>query len=123
MAEDRRIHPEEEPISLEGPEEAESVRLVGGAGGGSSLRAFDSGSALGSTVAKKFTRPLNLTGQGATRCRVFHSKIAVASLEFMEGQINEWLDKEKIEVKAVGHVIGTMEGKRPEPNVVVVVWY
>jgi len=64
-----------------------------------------------------------VTGQGATRCRIFHSKIAAAPLENMEQAINEWLDSEKIEVKNVGHVIGTMEGKRPEPNVIVMVWY
>ena len=71
----------------------------------------------------QFKRPLNADGSGATRCRLFHSKIAVASLEFMEHQINEWLDAEKIEIKHVSQIIGTMEGKRPEPNLMVIVWY
>ena len=41
----------------------------------------------------------------------------------MQRQINEWLDSDEIEVKQVGHLIGTMEGKRPEPNLRVMIWY
>jgi hypothetical protein len=54
---------------------------------------------------------------------VFRSRIAAAALDFMENQVNQWLDSEKIEIKHVGHVIGVMEGKTPEPNVIVMVWY
>jgi len=116
---------EDEPISLESDsaEEEEAISLVdteeAEAG---TLRAF--GAAAGKKrkeVALK--RPLNITGQGATRCRMFHSKIAAASLEFMEDQINQWLDSDKIEAKHVGHVIGVLEGKTAEPNLFVVVWY
>jgi len=102
---------EDEPISL--VEETETI--------GASVRAI--GSVLSAEKKAQFKRPLNLTGQGATRCRVFHSKIAMAPLENLEQTINEWLDSEKIEIKHVGHIIGTMEGKRPEPNLLVIVWY
>ncbi len=71
----------------------------------------------------EFKRPLNTDGSGATRFKLFHSKIALSSLEHMEDMINEWLESDKIEVKDVGHVIGIMEGKRPEPNVLVMIWY
>jgi len=71
----------------------------------------------------QYKRPPNSSSQGAIRCRIFRSKIAVASLEYLENQINNWLDGEDIDVKHVGHVIGIMEGKTPEPNLIVTVWY
>lgn len=80
------------------------------------------GSALGAEK-HQFVRPLNLSGKGATRCRIFHSRISIAPLEHMQKMINEWIDGEGIEVKHVSSVIGTMEGKSPEPNVVLVIWY
>lgn len=106
---------DEEPISIEGGDEVASsaVRAIGAAARG-----------VGATHSKSaFKRSLNINGQGATRCRVFRSRIAGPALDFMENQINQWLDTEAIEVKNVGHIIGTMEGKTPEPNVIVMVWY
>ena len=41
----------------------------------------------------------------------------------MQESINEWIDGDKIEVKEVGHLIGVMEGKTPEPNMIIMVWY
>jgi len=102
---------EEEAISLVEPSESD---------GESKVKAI--GAAL-QAEQRKYERALNLTGQGATRCRIFHSRVAEAPLEHMERSINEWLDKEEIEIKHVNQVIGIMEGKTPRPNVVVTVWY
>lgn len=111
---------EEEPISLVPDDEGISLEDSGETH--HSVKAFG---ARGLGVEKKsnFKRALNMSGTGATRCRMFHSRIAQAPLEYMEKQINDWLDGELIEVKHVGHVIGTLEGKTPEPNVIVMVWY
>ena len=142
MSEDSILDPDDEPISLDddddepislddGPaspadDEEESIKLVESDEGSEltpgALKTFGA-AAMGGTREREFQRPLNVDGAGATRCRLFHSKIAVASLEYMESQINEWIDGEKIEVKQVGHIIGTMEGKRPEPNLLVMIWY
>ena len=124
MAEDNVLDPKDDPIQLEDDEEPisleDSPEESGFAAGG--VKAF--GVAGGDVAGKvEYKRALNVNGAGATRFRVFHSKIAIASLEFMEGQINGWLDGDQIEVKQVGHVIGTMEGKRPEPNLLVMVWF
>ena len=132
MAEDNLLDPEDEPIRLDDDEpirlddDDEPISLVESeespdfsAGG---VKTFGVTGGAG-TEKREYKRPLNTDGSGATRCRMFHSKIAVASLEFMENQINEWLDSDRIEIKHVGHVIGTMEGKRPEPNLLVMVWY
>ena len=106
-----------------GKDEPEPIRLVDtDEGHAAALKAFGAATAAAGKKAE-FHRPLNLPGTGATRCRIFSSKIQYLSLEYMENQINAWIDGEKIEVKHVGHVIGIMEGKRPEPNVIVMVWF
>lgn len=71
----------------------------------------------------QFRRPMNNTGKGATRCRLFHCKIAESSMEHLQSQINSWLDDDEINVKCVGHMVGTMEGKHNEPNIVIMIWY
>jgi hypothetical protein len=71
----------------------------------------------------EFKRAINVTGTGATRCRLFYSKIAANSLEHLEHQINTWVDAENIEIKEVGHMIGIMRGKSDEQNVIIMVWY
>lgn len=71
----------------------------------------------------QFLRPLSANGTGATRCRLFHSRIAEAPLDHMQKNINEWIDSGKIEIKHVGHVMGTMSGKSNEANLIVMVWY
>jgi len=102
---------EPEPISLVDvdEEEASAVRTIH--------------TTLDQSQKSKFERPLNVTGQGATRCRLFHCKISEGPLAHLQDTINEWLDSEEIEVKHVSQVIGTLEGKRSEPNLIVMVWF
>jgi len=115
MADKSITQQEEEPIHLEEelPEEAPHAEV----------KAFGAGHNVPHKTDSQYKRKLNLTGQGATRCKVYFSKIAPPSLEFMENQINHWLDSEQIEVKQVSQVIGVMEGKTPQPNLIVLVWY
>ncbi len=81
------------------------------------------GSGLGGAGKMEFTRATNLNGTGATRCKLFHSKIADAPLKVMEANINKWLDSEVIEVKSTDTCIGTMQDKSSEPNIIVMIWY
>ncbi len=125
MSEETLNDADEQPISLEGgdDDEEESISLVEPSDESrKDMRTFGA-SAVAVHEKKQFKRPLNLTGKGATRCRIFRSKIAATPLEYMEEQINDWLDGEEIEVKHVGQVIGILEGKRSEPNMLVMVWY
>ena len=116
MADENLAVPENDPISIEADTNA--------AAGGASVRAFGASRGPGLNLNKSaFKRALNVTGQGATRCRMFHARMAAAALEHMESQINQWLDSENIEIKHVGQVIGVLEGKSPEPNFFVMVWY
>lgn len=110
---------EDEPISL--VDDSETAAGAGGLGIKPGLKTF--GSKAGIDHKTDLKRPINADGTGATRCRVFYSKIAISSLLHMEGQINEWLENSKAEVKHVGHVIGTMEGKTQEANLIVMAWF
>ena len=135
MADDDLTFSDDEPLSLKpeppkpSPQAAgddeEPLSLVDADadGSGASLKAFGAGLGSGHKQQQQYVRSLNVTGQGATRCRVFHSKVAESSLEYMQDQINGWLDSDEIEVKHVGHVMGTMEGKVAIPSVIVMVWY
>lgn len=107
------------PLSLADDEDAS-----GSVSGLSStkIQAFGSHT-VAATQEHQYKRTPKLTGAGAVRCRLFHSKITVGALDYMIEQINEWLDESKIEVKYVAQVVGTMEGKTPEPNVIITVWY
>ncbi len=78
---------------------------------------------LGVHEKTQFRRALNLTGTGAMRCKIFYAKIAPAPMEYVEKTINDWLDKEEVEVKFATQVVGTMEGKRAEPNLIITIWY
>lgn len=116
----------EAPLPLAGDEELEPLPVEGETEApeqtSSKIHAFGAVAAAGAQQ-RKFSRALNLTGAGATRVRVFNSKITVAAIEHMADQINEWLDGDELEVKYVNQVVGIVEGKKPEPNLIITVWY
>ena len=105
------------PLEVEAP-----VAAAGAATGRPNIQSFGSAAGLAHGQTQ-FKRAPNLTGTGAIRCRMFHSKLAVGAIEFMTQQVNDWLDANQIEAKHVSQVVGVMEGKTPEPNIIVIVWY
>ena len=118
------IEDDEEPISLDSDDEAPLSLVETEELAAAEMRAFGAGArSLHQQSQYQFRRQLNLDGSGATRCRIFHCKVAPASLEHMQEAINEWIDSDEIEVKHVSQVVGTMEGKTPEPNVILTIWY
>lgn len=86
------------------------------------IQAF--GQALGGRKhTENWKRKTNLTGTGATHVRSFHCKLNAESLEFMDRQINEWLDEHPdYEVKFVNAAVGEWTGKIKEPALIVSVW-
>lgn len=120
--EDQDSEPQPVPVPVPKPE-ADPIALVEDFDETAPTKRKAFGTGTGSQHKEDFKREMNLDGTGATRCRLFTSKIGLGPLTHMEEMINEWLDSENIEVKHVGHVIGTMEGKRAEDNVLVLVWY
>ena len=116
--------PASAPIPMD---DAEPISLVDesdsdGAPGGASM-VHQRGTGLKKSQELTFKRSVNLTGSGATRCRLFYSRIAVESLENMQNRINEWIDDNDIEIKHVGQELAVMEGKNPKPNLMITVWY
>lgn len=108
---------EDETISLVGAEEVSS--------GPSKIHSFATGSTLtGEHHDEKLTRPLTGPKDAPTRCRTFHSKLNDSSIAYMDEQINNWIDSdERIFVKTVSTTVGVFEGKHPEPNLIVTVFY
>jgi len=71
-----------------------------------------------------YRRPVQSTGLGATRCRTFHCRISEGAVDFMNEQINEWIDgQSEVTIKFATSVIGMFEGKHTEPNLIVTVFY
>ena len=73
---------------------------------------------------KDYHRPLNKTGQGATRVRIFHTKLADGPVRVLNQQVNDWLETHpEIEIKFANTTVGTWEGKHAEPNLILTLFY
>ncbi len=79
----------------------------------------------GDSVRKdEYKRTAYADGKGACRVRSFHGRLSAQGLEYMDNQINEWLDAHpEVEVKFVTSSVGTFEGKIREPALVLNMWY
>jgi hypothetical protein len=87
--------------------------------GASRIKAFDRAGAHD----EKWDRSPNVTGHGAIHVKTFHAKLRTDALEFMDQQINEWLDSHpEYEVKFVTSSVGEFHGKTNEPALVLNVW-
>lgn len=88
----------------------------------SKIRSF-SQSLGGGRHEDKWSRSPNANGTGAIHVKSFHCKLTGDSLEFLDQQINEWLDAHpQYEVKFVTSAVGEWTGKLKEPNLIVMVW-
>lgn len=106
---------EEEPIGLIGDQEAAAaegkIKAIGVGAGGSVRR-------------EQYQRNCVNTGQGACRVRSFHGRLSAQGLEYLDNQINEWLDHSpEVDIKLVTTNVGVFEGKMREPALIVNVWY
>ena len=89
---------------------------------GAKIRTFDQRLG-GAKHEDSWNRTPNVTGTGAIHVKSFHCKLTGDSLDFLDQQINEWLDEHpQYEVKFVTTGIGTWSGKLKEPNLIVNVW-
>ena len=99
-----------------------TTHAVAPAGPKKKIRAFDQ--KLGSSAHEdNWNRTPNVTGTGAIHVKSFHCKLTGDSLEFLDMQINEWLDAHpQYEVKQVTTSVGDWSGKTREPALIVNVW-
>lgn len=78
----------------------------------------------GAFDSERFQRRLDPKSPFATRCRTFHCKLSEGAIEFLNNQINEWLDNnEDVAVKFVQSNIGPFEGKHTEPNMILTLFF
>lgn len=108
------------PLDI-GEEPVPVVRANEGAGA-NKIRTFEQ--KLGAALHQdKWNRTPNVTGAGAIHMKSFHCRLTGDSLEFLDQQINEWLDAHpQYEVKMVTTSVGMWSGKLKEPNLIVNVW-
>ena len=86
------------------------------------ISTFESESKL--DLHQELKRPLQQSGQGATRVRTFHARLSNSAMTFLDNQINEWVDQdENIEIKFTNITVGMVEGKKTEPHLIITVWY
>ena len=72
---------------------------------------------------EQWSREPNANGTGAIHVKTFHSKISEDALNYMDQQINEWLDEHpEFEVKFVNSTVGLFTGKTKEPSIICQVW-
>ncbi len=105
-------------------EEGEPINLISDhdASPESKIKALAGGAA--SVRRESYARKAAMNGTGACRVRSFHGRLSSQGLEYMDNQINEWLDHNPdVEVKFVSSVVGVFEGKMREPAIILNLWY
>ncbi len=71
----------------------------------------------------KWSRKTNVTGKGATHVKTFYCKLRPDAIQYLDDQINEWLDKHpEYEVKQVSASVGKLVGKNIEDALFLNVW-
>ncbi len=94
------------------------------AGAPSKIKAFGNEAAAHAGSANKYKRTPTLTGKGAIRVRSFLGKISGPGMEYMDNNINLWLDSHpEVEVKFVTTTIGPTDGKSNDTSIVMNLWY
>jgi hypothetical protein len=77
-----------------------------------------------SATQHKFKRHLQHDASGAIRCRIFHAKLNDGALQFVQDQINDWIDKNpEVDIKHLGTNVGVVEGKNSEPHLIITMFY
>ena len=119
-----------EPVPAPTPTPGQPVPISGGLedlsghGAAPKIRAFEQklSQGHGEEHWKRAPTPTG-TNRGACHVRSFHCKLTGDSLEFLDNQINDWLDAHpEYEVKMVTTSVGEWTGKLKEPALIVNVW-
>jgi len=65
-----------------------------------------------------------VSAERITGVKTFFTKLHAGAIEFLDEQITNWLRSNPgIIVKQTNTVVGEVQGKKTEPNVIVTVWY
>ncbi|MBN2018891.1 MAG: hypothetical protein JW749_01560 [Sedimentisphaerales bacterium] len=70
-------------------------------------------------TGKKVSWPDRITG-----CKTFFAKLHVGAIDFLDEQVSTWLkDNPGVSIKMTNAVVGEIQAKKTEPNLIVTVWY
>jgi hypothetical protein len=59
-----------------------------------------------------------------TSCKTFFTKLHPGAIKFLEDQITTWLkENPTVAIKRTNVIMGEVQEKKTEPNIVIVVWY
>jgi hypothetical protein len=79
------------------------------------------------TVAKPaMTQPGEkaVSADRITGIKTFFTKLHPGAMEFLDGQINDWLKANPgIAIKRTNTATGEVQAKKTEPNIIITVWY
>jgi hypothetical protein len=74
-------------------------------------------------VTKKPTEKI-ASGERITGVRTFFTKLHPGAINFLDEQITKWLtENPEITVKRTNIVVGEIQAKKTEPNIIITVWY
>lgn len=74
-------------------------------------------------TAKKLEEKVS-SSERITGVRTFFTKLHAGAIDFLDGQITDWLKNNPgIFIKRTNTVTGMVQGKKSEPNIIVTVWY
>ncbi len=77
-----------------------------------------------SATQHQFKRHLQHNECGAIRCRIFHAKLNDGALQFVQDQINDWIDQNpEVDIKHLNTNVGVVEGKSSEPHLIITLFY
>lgn len=75
-------------------------------------------------IAKAPTEKVLSSPDRITGVKTFFTKLHAGAIDFLDGQITNWLKKNPdVTIKRTNTVTGMVIGKKTEPNIIVTVWY
>ncbi|MBN1795860.1 MAG: hypothetical protein JW804_04240 [Sedimentisphaerales bacterium] len=87
--------------------------------GGNKAISMESKAPKKTGTGKLASSPDRITG-----VKMFFTKLHAGAMDFLSGQINEWLaENPGVVIKHTNAVIGEVSAKKTEPNLIITVWY
>lgn len=75
-------------------------------------------------VRQVSTQDIAASGGRITGVKTFFAKLHAGSLEFLDGQISDWLrDNPEVVIKHTNIATGDVVAKKTEPNILITLWY
>lgn len=123
------------PIPFDNPDKPIPLDIEGANESAVSHSPLDLGSSRAVEIPKTeapkqvMKKPAPTTGsteysERITGVRTFFTKLHPGAINFLDEQITEWLQKNPdIRIKRTNIVVGEIQAKKTEPNILITVWY